>query len=104
MPLHHLLRKLQSEVLEKSKENQHVLRSIGDLAELAAMPIDQLRCRRFHRRASARVALCEGILYVRVLQLALHYELEQISKAEILRKLKQRFGGKTIRYTRFRVG
>jgi hypothetical protein len=28
---------------------------------------------------------------------ALHYELEQISKSEILRKLKQRFGGKTIR-------
>jgi hypothetical protein len=35
---------------------------------------------------------------------ALHYELEQISKTEILRKLKQRFGGKTIRDVRFRVG
>ena len=46
---------------------------------------------------SAPVALREGILYVRVLQPALHYELEQISKSEILRKLKQRFGGKTIR-------
>src|SRR5437588_4759048 len=43
---------------------------------------------------SAPVALREGILYVRVLQPALHYELEQISKAEILRKLKQRFDGK----------
>src|SRR6266481_782928 len=43
---------------------------------------------------SAPVALREGILYVRVLQPALHYELEQISKSEILRKLKQRFGGK----------
>ena len=53
---------------------------------------------------SAPVALREGILYVRVLQPALHYELEQISKAEILRKLKQRFGGKTIRDIRFRVG
>jgi predicted nucleic acid-binding Zn ribbon protein len=53
---------------------------------------------------SAPVALREGILYVRVLQPALHYELEQISKAEILRKLKQRFGGKTIRDVRFRVG
>ena len=42
---------------------------------------------------SAPVALREGILYVRVLQPALHYELEQISKSEILRKLKQRFGG-----------
>ena len=34
---------------------------------------------------------------MRVLQPALHYELEQISKSEILRKLKRRFGGKTIR-------
>jgi predicted nucleic acid-binding Zn ribbon protein len=53
---------------------------------------------------SAPVALREGILYVRVLQPALHYELEQVSKSEILRKLKQRFGSKTIRDIRFRVG
>jgi predicted nucleic acid-binding Zn ribbon protein len=53
---------------------------------------------------SAPVALPEGILYVRVLQPALHYELEQISKTEILRKLKQRFGTKTIRDIRFRLG
>jgi predicted nucleic acid-binding Zn ribbon protein len=53
---------------------------------------------------SAPVALREGVLYVRVLQPALHYELEQVSKIEVLRKLKQRFGGKTIRDIRFRVG
>jgi len=53
---------------------------------------------------SAPVALREGVLYVRVLQPALHYELEQISKSEILRKLKVRFGSKTIRDVRFRVG
>jgi predicted nucleic acid-binding Zn ribbon protein len=53
---------------------------------------------------STPVALREGILYVRVLQPALHYELEQISKPEILRKLKQRFGSKIIRDVRFRVG
>ena len=53
---------------------------------------------------SAPVALREGILYVRVLQPALHYELEQVSKIDILRKLKKRFGGKTIRDIRFRVG
>jgi len=41
---------------------------------------------------------------VRVVQPALHYELEQIFKSEILRKLKQRFGGKTIRDVRLRVG
>jgi len=53
---------------------------------------------------SAPVALREGILYVRVLQPALHYELEQVSKIDILRKLKQRFGTKTIRDVRFRIG
>ncbi|HEX3420858.1 MAG TPA: DUF721 domain-containing protein [Candidatus Udaeobacter sp.] len=53
---------------------------------------------------STPVALREGILYVRVLQPVLHYELEQISKSEILRKLKQRFGSKTIRDVRFRIG
>jgi predicted nucleic acid-binding Zn ribbon protein len=53
---------------------------------------------------SAPVALREGVLYVRVLQPALHYELEQVSKIEILRKLKRRFGTKTIRDLRFRVG
>jgi predicted nucleic acid-binding Zn ribbon protein len=53
---------------------------------------------------SAPVALRDGVLYVRVLQPALHYELEQVSKAEILRKLKRRFGTKTIREIRFRVG
>jgi hypothetical protein len=58
----------------------------------------------FIAAASALVALREGVLYVRVLQPALHYELEQISESEILRKLKQSFGGKTIRDVRFRVG
>jgi predicted nucleic acid-binding Zn ribbon protein len=53
---------------------------------------------------SAPVSLSGGVLYVRVLQPALHYELERISKGAILRKLKQRFGGKTVRDVRFRVG
>ena len=53
---------------------------------------------------SSPVALREGILYVRVLQPALHYELEQVSKTDILRKLKQRFGAKKIRDVRFRLG
>jgi predicted nucleic acid-binding Zn ribbon protein len=53
---------------------------------------------------SAPVALRQGVLYVRVLQPALHYDLEQIAKIDILRKLKQRFGGKIIRDVRFRVG
>jgi predicted nucleic acid-binding Zn ribbon protein len=53
---------------------------------------------------SVPVALRQGILYVRVLQPVLHYELEQVSKLNILRKLKQRFGAKTIRDLRFRLG
>ena len=53
---------------------------------------------------SAPVSLREGVLFVRVLQPTLHYQFEQISKAEILRKLKQRFGTKIIREIRFRVG
>ena len=53
---------------------------------------------------SAPFALRDGILYVRVLQPVLHYELEQVSKIDILRKLKKRFGAKIIRDVRFRVG
>ena len=53
---------------------------------------------------SAPVALRDGILYVRVLQPALHYELELISRTQILRKLKKRFGPRTIKDVRFRVG
>src|SRR5438876_4598896 len=53
---------------------------------------------------SSPVALGEGVLYVPVRQPALHYELEQVSKTEILQKLKHRFGAKTIRDVRFRVG
>ena len=53
---------------------------------------------------SCPVSLRAGVLFVRVLQPALHYQFEQISKAEILRKLKQRFGAKIIREIRFRSG
>jgi predicted nucleic acid-binding Zn ribbon protein len=53
---------------------------------------------------STPVALREGVLYVRVLQPSLHYELDRVSKIDILRKLKQRFGAKIIRDVRFRVG
>ena len=53
---------------------------------------------------SAPVSLREGVLFVRVLQPSLHYQFETISKGDILRKLKQRFGGKIIRNIRFRVG
>jgi hypothetical protein len=60
--------------------------------------------RRIHRRPLRAVALRDGILYVRVLQVSLDYELKRIAKTEILRKLKQRFRGKTIRDVWFRLG
>src|SRR5437879_12338309 len=41
---------------------------------------------------SAPVELREGILYVRVLQPALRYKLEQVSKIDIQRKLKESLG------------
>ncbi len=50
------------------------------------------------------VSLRDGVLFVRVLQPALHYQLETISKREIVRKLKQRFGARTVRDVRFRLG
>jgi hypothetical protein len=53
---------------------------------------------------SAPVALCERRPLRSRPPTALHYEFEQISKPEILRKLKQRFSGKTIRDVRLRVG
>ncbi len=53
---------------------------------------------------STPVALRDGVLYVRVLQPSLHYELERVAKTQVLRKLKLRFGGKTIRDIRFRLG
>lgn len=64
----------------------------------------QLQSVSFIAAHSAPAALREGILYIRVLQPALHYELDQVSKIDILRKLKQRFGAKVIRDIRFRVG
>ena len=53
---------------------------------------------------SAPIHLREGVLIVRVLQPALHYQFETISKREILQKLQRRFGARTVRDLRFRVG
>lgn len=53
---------------------------------------------------STPLSLRDGVLVVRVLQPALHYQFETISKAEIVRKLKLRFGRKMIRDLRFRIG
>lgn len=47
--------------------------------------------------------LFEGILYVRVLQASMKFELETTWKREILEKLKKRFG-KSVRDVRFKMG
>ncbi len=48
--------------------------------------------------------LKEGVLYVQVLQPAIHFELERNWKAQIVQKLRDRFGARVVREVRFRVG
>jgi predicted nucleic acid-binding Zn ribbon protein len=47
--------------------------------------------------------LADGVLYVRVLQPSMLYELDRTMRTDVLRKLKQRFG-RSIRDIKFRVG
>jgi hypothetical protein len=49
-------------------------------------------------------SLKDGILYVRVLQPTLHYELDRVWKPQLVQRLKQRFGARTVRDIRFRIG
>lgn len=53
---------------------------------------------------SSPAHLRDGVLFVRVLQPTVHYELDRVWKAEILRKLKERFGARVVRGVRFFVG
>lgn len=46
----------------------------------------------------------DGVLYVRVVQSSVHYELDRNWKQRIIQKLKARFGGGKVRDVRFRVG
>jgi predicted nucleic acid-binding Zn ribbon protein len=46
----------------------------------------------------------DGVLYVRVVQSSVHYELDRNCKARIIQKLKARFGAKRVRDIRFRIG
>lgn len=48
--------------------------------------------------------LKEGVLHVQVLQPAIHFELERVWKAQIVQKLRDRFGARVVREVRFRVG
>lgn len=47
--------------------------------------------------------LKDGVLYVQVLQPSIRFELERI-RGEITAKLKERFGARTVREVRFRLG
>ena len=47
--------------------------------------------------------LKDGVLYVRVLQPSIHFELEQMRRP-IIEKLKTRFGVRAVRDIRFRAG
>jgi len=47
-------------------------------------------------------SLKDGILIVQVLQPSVRYELDRTWKPEILRKLKDRFGARTVKDIRFR--
>ena len=46
----------------------------------------------------------DGVLYVRVVQSSVHYELDRNWKPKIIQKLKARFGASRVRDIRFRIG
>jgi len=48
--------------------------------------------------------LRDGVLYVRVVQSSVHFELDRNWKTEIIKNLKTRFGAARIREIRFRLG
>lgn len=49
-------------------------------------------------------SLKDGVLNVRVLQPAVHFELDRVWKTQILEKFKERFGPRTVKVIKFRVG
>jgi predicted nucleic acid-binding Zn ribbon protein len=58
----------------------------------------------FIARQSSPDRLKDGVLIVRVLQPAVHYELDRIWKPQILARLRQRFGNAAVREIKFRIG
>ena len=57
----------------------------------------------FFARHSSPSKLKDGVLYVRVLQPSIHFEIERM-KGLIVDKLKKRFGARVVRELRFRLG
>lgn len=58
----------------------------------------------FLARHSAPASLNQGILTVHVLQPTVHFELERVLKRTLLARLQERFGKRTVREIRFRLG
>ncbi len=58
----------------------------------------------FFAKHSAPHRLRDGVLHVSVLQPTVHFELDRVWKREILDKLKKRFGSRTVREIKFRIG
>ncbi|HEY2342831.1 MAG TPA: DUF721 domain-containing protein [Chthoniobacteraceae bacterium] len=58
----------------------------------------------FVARHATPAQLKDGVLIVRVLQPTVHYELDRVWKRQILEKLKRRFGARTVREIKFRLG
>jgi predicted nucleic acid-binding Zn ribbon protein len=58
----------------------------------------------FFAKHSAPQQLKDGVLYVAVLQPTVHFELDRVWKRNILTKFKERFGTRTVREIRFRLG
>lgn len=58
----------------------------------------------FVAKHSAPQKLKDGVLIVQVLQPTLRFDLERVWKRDILAKLKERFGSRTVREIRFRIG
>jgi predicted nucleic acid-binding Zn ribbon protein len=53
---------------------------------------------------SAPGSLRDGVLYVRVLQSTVHFELERVWRPKIMEKLRARFGPRVVRELKFRLG
>jgi predicted nucleic acid-binding Zn ribbon protein len=58
----------------------------------------------FFARHSEPKLLKDRVLYVSVLQPTVQFELDRVWKREILAKLKERFGARTVREIKFRIG
>ena len=91
-PIGGILEKVIAQLgLEKRVREEEILRAWEDIVGA------------FIAQHSCPQRLAEGVLHVRVLQPSMLYELDRTLRADILTKLKQRFG-RAVRDVRFRVG